>query len=200
VSTLDLKADLHEYLRSGREVMLWKLDGLTEYDMRRPLVPTGTNLLGLLRHVATAETLYFGTVFARPFPEAQPWMGSGEANSSMWVPAAETSGNVVDFCRRAWAYSDDTIDTLALDARGDVPWWPEGHREISLHRALVHVAAEIYRHAGHADIIRELIDGSVGADRRWSNLPPRDESWWKDHRNKVEIAAVEAGEVISRPD
>jgi hypothetical protein len=43
----DPKADLHEYLQSGREVMLWKLEGLSEYDIRRPLVRTGTNLLGL---------------------------------------------------------------------------------------------------------------------------------------------------------
>ena len=56
----DPKADLHEYLRSGREAMLWKVDGLSEYDARRPLVPTGTNLLGLVRHVASIETGYFG--------------------------------------------------------------------------------------------------------------------------------------------
>ena len=67
VSPLDPKADLHECLRTGREVMLWKLDGLTEYDVRRPLVPTGTNLLGLVRHVASIETGYFGSVFGRPF-------------------------------------------------------------------------------------------------------------------------------------
>lgn len=63
----DPKADLDEYLRSGRGVLLWKLDGLSEYDVRRPLVPTGTNLLGLLRHAASIETGYFGTVFAGQF-------------------------------------------------------------------------------------------------------------------------------------
>ena len=60
---------LHEYLSSAREVMLWKLEGLTDYDVRRPMVPTGTNLLGLLRHVGSVETGYFGFVFGRPFPE-----------------------------------------------------------------------------------------------------------------------------------
>ena len=75
----DPKADLHEYLQSGREVMLWKLDGLSEYDTRRPLVPTGTNLLGLVRHVASIETGYFGSVFGRPFPEPLPWMAGWRA-------------------------------------------------------------------------------------------------------------------------
>jgi Protein of unknown function (DUF664) len=192
VPPLDPKADLHEYLRTGREVMLWKLDGLTEYDVRRPLVPTGTNLLGLVRHVASIETGYFGSVFGRPFPEALPWMEDGEPNGDMWVRAGETTQSVVDFCHRAWAHSDATIDALPLDAVGEVPWWSEGRRELSLHRALVHVVADVQRHAGHADLLRELIDGAVGADRRWSNLPPGDGAWWAGYRDKVEVAARQA--------
>ena len=191
----DPKAQLHEYLRTGREVMLWKLGGLTEYDMRRPLVPTGTNLLGLLRHVASTETGYFGLVFGRPFSEPLPWMEDGEPNGDMWVRAGETTHSVVEFCRRAWVHADATIDALPLDAVGEVPWWPEGARQLSLHQALIHVISDIYRHAGHADILRELIDGAVGADRRWSNLPPGDGAWWTDYRNKVEAAAQQAGEV-----
>ncbi len=192
---LDPKADLHEYLRTAREVMLWKLDGLTEYDMRRSLVPTGTNLLGLVRHVGSIETGYFGSVFGRPFPDALPWMEDGEPNGDMWVRADESSQGVVDFCRRAWAHSDATIEALPLDAVGEVPWWPKGDRQLSLCRALVHVVTDVYRHAGHADILRELIDGGVGADRRWSNLPLGDEAWWTDYRSKVEAAALQAGDV-----
>ena len=190
----DLKADLHEYLRTVREVMLWKLDGLTEYDVRRPLVPTGTNLLGLVRHVGSIETGYCGFVFGRPFPEALPWMEDGEPNGDMWVRAGETTQSVVDFCRRAWAHADGTIDALPLDAVGEVPWWPEGSRQLSLHRALVHVVADVQRHAGHADVLRELIDGAVGADPRWSNLPPGDEAWWASYRDKVEAAARRGGD------
>jgi hypothetical protein len=192
VALSDLKADLHEYLRTVREVMLWKLDGLTEYDVRRPLVPTGTNLLGLVRHVGSIETGYFGFAFGRPFPEALPWMEDGEPNGDVWVRAGETAQSVVDFCRRAWAHADATIDTLPLDA-GEVPWWPEGSRQLSLHRALVHVVADVQRHAGHADVLRELIDGAVGADPRWSNLPG-DEAWWASYRDKVEAAARRAGD------
>jgi len=190
----DPKADLHEYLQSARDVMLWKVDGLSEYDSRRPLVPTGTNLLGLVRHVASIETGYFGSVFGRPFPEPLPWWRDGEPNGDMWVRSDETKAGVVECCRRIWAHSDATIDALPLDAVGEVPWWPEGERELTLHRALVHVLVDLSRHAGHADILRELIDGAVGADLRWSNLPPVDEAWWTTHRDKIEAAAARAGE------
>jgi uncharacterized damage-inducible protein DinB len=56
----DPKADLHRYLQDAREALLWKLAGLSEYDVRRPMVPTGTNLLGLVKHVASVELGYFG--------------------------------------------------------------------------------------------------------------------------------------------
>jgi len=174
--------------------MLWKLEGLSEYDIRRRLVPTGTNLLGLVRHVGTIETGYFGSVFGRPFPEPLPWMEDGEPNGDMWVRSGETQDSVVDFCGRAWAHSDETIHALPLETVGEVPWWPEGRRELSLHRALVHVIVDVYWHSGHADVLRELTDGAVGSDRRWSNLPSGDEAWWATYRNKVEAAAAEAGE------
>ena len=193
--TFDPKADLHEYLRSGREVMLWKLDGLSEYDIRRPLVRTGTNLLGLVQHVASIETGYFGLVFGRPFPEPPAWMHDGEPNGDMWVRPGETKDRVIEFCRRVWAHSDATIEALPLGTVGEVPWWPEGERGLSLHRALVHVIVDVSRHAGHADVLRELIDGAAGADPRWSNLPPGDEAWWQNYRSMLEAAARQAGEV-----
>jgi hypothetical protein len=192
VDDLDAKADLHRYLREGREVMLWKLDGLSEYDMRRPLVPTGTNLLGLVRHVASIETGYFGSVFGRPFPEVLPWMEDGDPNGDMWVRPDETSPSVIQFARRVWAHSDATIEELPLDAVGEVPWWPEDRRRVSLHRVLVHVIADLQRHAGHADLLRELIDRTVGAHRDRSNLPPGDDAWWASYRNTVEAAAEQA--------
>jgi hypothetical protein len=190
---VDPKADLHEYLQSGRDVMLWKLDGLSEYDARRPLVPTGTNLLGIVRHVASIETGYFGSVFGRPFPERLPWMEDGEPNGDMWVRSGETRDTVIDFYRRVWVHSDATIDSLPLEAVGEVPWWPEGRRALTLHQALVHVITDVYRHAGHADLVRELVDGTVGADARWSNLPHGDEAWWARYGEKVEDAARHAG-------
>ena len=192
--TADAKADLHEYLQSGRAVLLWKLEGLSEYDIRRPLVPTGTNLLGLVQHTASIETGYFGSVFGRPFPEPLPWQ-DGRPNGDMWVRPDQTKDDVVAMCHRVWAHADATITALPLDAVGEVPWWPAGDRALTLHRALVHVIADVDRHAGHADILRELIDGRVGADPRWSNLPPVDDNWWAQHRDTIEAAARRAGDV-----
>jgi len=172
--------------------MLWKLEGLTDYEMRRPMVPTGTNLIGLVRHVGSVESGYFGVVFGRPFPEPLPWRHDGEMNSDMWVRADEATESVIEFCQRAWAHADVTIETLPLEAVGEVPWWPEGMRRIALHRALVHVLADLQRHAGHADILREQIDGAVGEDRRWPNVPPGDEAWWTSYYTRVEEAALHA--------
>jgi len=84
----DPKADLHRYLQDAREALLWKLDGLSEYDIRRPLVPTGTNLLGLVKHVASVEFGYFGDCFGRPFDEPMPWLeDDAEPNADMWATA-----------------------------------------------------------------------------------------------------------------
>ena len=69
------KAYLHDNLREIREVMVAKVDGLSDYDIRRPLTTTGTNLLGLIKHLATWESRYLGEVFDRPFPRVHPPMG-----------------------------------------------------------------------------------------------------------------------------
>ena len=190
--TADHKADLQEYLRSAREVMLWKLDGLSAYDIRRPLLPTGTNLVGLVQHVATTETLYFGIAFDRPFPDPPRWLHDGEPNGSMWVRPGETRESVIAFCRRVWAHTDETLTELSLSDIGVVPWWPEGGRELSLHRAMVHVLADLSRHAGHADALREQIDGATGMDPRWPNLPDVDATWWSDYCRRLEALARDA--------
>ncbi|GAB2476541.1 DinB family protein [Streptosporangium sandarakinum] len=190
----DPKSDLHRYLKVAREALLWKLDGLSEYDIRRPMTPTGTNLLGLVKHVAGTEAGYFGDVFGRPFPEPLPWMeDDAEANADMWATAEESRDEIVALYRRVWAHSDATIEALELDAAGRVPWWPDGRNEVTLHRILIHMIAETDRHAGHADIVRELIDGAAGLRQDGSNLPPGDRSWWEEYRARLEHVAQEAG-------
>ncbi|NES37371.1 DinB family protein [Micromonospora sp. PPF5-17] len=187
-----MKADLHSYLKGGRDTLLWKLDGLSEYDIRRPLTKTATNLLGLVKHSAASEILYFGVVFDRPFAEELSYVGDGaETNADMWATADETREEIVDQYRRAIAHADSTIEALALDHVGRVPWW--GDAAVTLHHVLVHVIAETQRHAGHADIVRELIDGAAGLLPSNDNLPPADETWWRDHRQRVEQAALDAG-------
>lgn len=190
----DLKADLHRYLQQARDALLWKLEGLSEYDIRRPLVPTGTNLLGLVKHVASVEAGYFGEVFGRPFPERLPWFEDGaEVNADMWATPEQSREDIVGLYGRVWAHSDATIEALALDAIGSVSWWPAERREVTLHRILVHMTAESHRHAGHADIVRELIDGAAGLRVDNSNLPPAETEWWAGYRDQLEAAARKSG-------
>ncbi|ARX88341.1 putative Mini-circle uncharacterized 19.1 kDa protein [Streptomyces alboflavus] len=192
----DAKTDLLRYLQDAREAVLWKLDGLSEYDVRRPLTPTGTNLLGLVKHLASVELGYFGDTFGRPYfdKERPTWWYTEDAepNADMWATAAESRDQIVGLYRRAWAHSDTTIETLALDAVGRVPWWPEERRAVTLHHVLVRMTAETHRHAGHADIVRELIDGSVGRLQGKEDLPAGDVAWWEDYRRRLERVAREA--------
>jgi uncharacterized damage-inducible protein DinB len=195
MTDLDAKAHLHHYLRHGREALVWKLDGLSEYDVRRPMTPTGTNLLGLLKHLAYVEMGYFGVTFGRPVAEAQPWLEDElELNADMWATAEESRDDVVTLYRRAWSHADATIEALPLSAAGRVPWWQGDRADVTLHLVLVHVIAETHRHAGHADIVRELVDGAAGLRAGNDNLPPgTDQGWWQDYRNRLERVARDAG-------
>ncbi len=190
----DPKADLHRYLRTASDVLLWKLDGLSEYDIRRPLTPTGTNLLGLVKHVTGCELGYFGDTFGRPAEHLLPWLTEdAEPNADMWASPDESREEIVGLYRHVCAHSDATIDALPLDAVGHVPQWPAGQSEVTLHRVLVHMTAETHRHAGHADVVRELIDGTTGLRKENDNMPPGDHAWWENHRNRLEHAARQAG-------
>lgn len=196
----EVKANLQHYLQAARDVPVWKLDGLSEYDIRRPLTPTATNLLGLVKHLAAVELGYFGLVFDRPFDGQVAWFRPDlpddalDPNADMWATPDESREHIVDVYRRAWAHSDATIQALPLDATGSVPWWPAEHRHPTLHRVLVHVIAETHRHAGHADIVRELVDGAVGLRMDASNLPRADQAWWDRYRDQVERAAQAASQ------
>lgn len=194
VSHLDEKADLHRYLQVARDAVAWKLEGLSAYDVRRPMVATGTNLLGLVKHLAGVEAGYFGEVFDRPFAEPLPWMSDdAEPNADMWATTDESREDVLALYVRVRQHADATIQTLPLDAVGHVPWWPPGKDEVTLHRILLHVATETHRHAGHADILRELIDGDVGFRDSARNMPDGDAAWWASYRENLERVARQAG-------
>jgi hypothetical protein len=190
------KADLLRYLQDGRDALVWKLDGLSEYDIRRPLTPTGTNLLGLLKHVAGVELGYFGDTFGRPFFDEEPpswwYTQDAEPHADMWATADESREDIVGLYHQAWEHSNSTIAELELDAIGHVPWWPEERREVTLHHILVRVISDTQRHAGHADIVRELIDGSVGLQEGNDSMPSVDRAAWEEHRRRLEHAAREA--------
>jgi len=183
------KEYLHGDLRDIRATMLWKLEGLTEYDARRPLTATGTNLLGLVKHLSNTEARYFGDVFGRPFPERMPWWGDDdyEAFGDMWATADESRANIVDRYRRVWEHSDATITALDIDAPGHVPWWPRP--DVKLFNVMIHVLTETSRHAGHADILREQLDGAVGTEAANTFLQAFDSEFWTEHRARIEQAA-----------
>jgi uncharacterized damage-inducible protein DinB len=185
----DAKSSLHSSLRSVREAMLSKLEGLSEYDVRRPLTPTGTNLLGLIKHLSIVEARYFGETFGRPFPEHERWWAEDEdENVGMWATEGESRAEVIGWYQRASAHADATIDALALDSFGRVPWWTFPP-SVPLFNILVHVISETNRHAGHADILREQLDGPAKIATDNPNLPKHDAAWWENYRARAEQAA-----------
>ncbi|MBE1484374.1 DinB family protein [Plantactinospora soyae] len=184
------KEYLHSDLREIREAMLWKLDGLSEYDIRRPLTLTGTNLLGLVKHLSLSESRYFGEVFDRPFPEPLPrWDDLGARGADTWVTERETRQEIIDRYRRVSEHSDATITALDIDSPGHVPWWPRP--DVKMFNILVHVLTETSRHAGHADILREQLDGSTGTAAGYAK-PQREPEFWEARRATIERAAKAA--------
>jgi hypothetical protein len=182
----DLKAELHSSLKSSRAVMLSKLDGLGEYDRRRPMTATGTNLLGLVKHLAGLEYGYLGESFGYPAPETIQWIEDGSIwdGADMWAKADESSDYITGLYERACAHADGVIAKLDLDAPGSVAHWPEDRRDTTLGVLLIRMVAETAQHAGHADIVRELIDGKGGPDQ-----DSIDESTWRDYLAGIQAAA-----------
>ena len=183
---LDLKAELHRKLQASRAGLLSKLDDLREYDRRRPLTPTGTNLLGLVKHLAGLEYLYLGECFGYPAPERMPWIDDGSIwqGADMWARPDESSEYITGLYRRACAHADGVVAALDLDAPGLVPHWPAGRRDTTLGVLLIRMVSETAQHAGHADIVRELIDGKGGPDQDGI-----DEATWQNYTAQIRAAA-----------
>jgi hypothetical protein len=184
----DLKADLHTYLTTIREAVLWKLDGLSDYDVRRPMTPTGTNLLGVVKHLAGVQIGYLGWTFGRALDVKLDWYTDDDPNADMYAAEGETTEFVLGLYRQAGEIGDATIAELALDAPGHVPWWPADRNPVTLHRILVHLLAETNRHAGQIDVVRELIDGAAGLRADNSNLPA--DVPWAEYRARLETLAA----------
>src|SRR6185312_7787485 len=106
----------------------------------------------------------------------------------------ESREDIVGLYRRAWAHSDATINALPLDAIGRVPHWPDERSEVTLHHIVIRMIGETHRHAGHADIVRELIDGATGMWLDNNAVALGDQTWWENYRNQLEQVAREAGQ------
>lgn len=182
----DLKSELQRSLQASRAAMLSKLDGLGEYDLRRPMTPTGTNLLGLVKHLAGLEYGYLGESFGRSAPGTLPWVQDGSIwqGADMWARPEESSEYITGLYRRACTHADQVIAALDLESPGSVAHWPEERRHTTLGVLLIRMVAETAQHAGHADIIRELIDGTGGPDHE-----ALDESSWREYVAQVRAAA-----------
>jgi hypothetical protein len=187
----DPKTVLHHYLQESREALVWKLDGVEELDARRPRTPTGNNLIGVLKHCLNVEAGYFGPTFGREFPTPEqlvPLAAFDDDPQADWYAREdETKAGLIDLYRCVWAFADQTIDELPLDAPGRVPWWQPGRQDVTLQRIIVHVTCDLSRHAGHADIMREQHDGAVGAQRENTNVP--DASDWPAYVAKLTALA-----------
>jgi hypothetical protein len=175
----DPKTVLRNYLQEAREALVLKTEGLGERELRLPRTPTGTNLIGIVKHCLNVEVGYFGMTFGRAWPTPEEVVPESaydaDPQADWYATADETAAGIVDLYRRVWAFADETIDALPLDAPGQVPWWPAERRQVTLQRIMVHVTADLDRHAGHADILREQIDGAVGLRRPGDNIP--DVAW-----------------------
>lgn len=188
-----VKATLQSDLDVARSAVLAKLDGLGEYDKRRPLTPTGANLLGLVNHLAAWEAVYLGQIFGRPFADAEPPILLGEDFDDWRIHQDETSARVLERFRRVCSHADETIQLLDLDASAQVEWWPQP--DTNLFKVILHVLNETNRHAGHADILREQIDGRTGMGAEDTRSTRGDAAFWQGRFGAMEDAARAAPEI-----
>lgn len=180
--TADQKAVLHHYLQEARSALVWKLDGLGEREARLPRTATGNNLLGILKHCLNCEAAYFGPTFGRQFPTPEELVSDDtfqqDPQADWYATADETKDGLIDLYRRVWVFADETIERLPLDAPGRVQWWQPGKQAVTLQAIMVRVTCDATRHAGHADILREQLDGAVGWQPTNGSVPELGGSTW----------------------
>ena len=181
------KAALRHYLQSDRDALLWKLDGLSQRDLRMPWTPTGTNLIGIVKHMANVEIGYFGDTFGRDWPTPEERISEqdlqADPQADWYATETESCDGIIDLYRRVWSFADATIEDLPLEAPGRVPWWSDERNPVTLQRILVHVIVDLARHVGQADILREKIDGRAGLRADVANLPEHQD--WQEYVAKL---------------
>lgn len=175
------------YLMEARRQVLRALDGVDDYQVRRPMTPTGTNLLGVVKHLVGVEAGYLGLCVGHPFEEPLPWISeeTEAPNRDMWATAAESREYITGLYQRACQHSDRVLDKVGITAVATVPWWPEASRETTAGALLARVLTDTAMHAGQLQVLRELIDGQAGPDRGSIG----DDRWWADYRSMLEDVA-----------
>ncbi len=155
-SDLDERETLIAFIDSHRDAMLVKLDGLDREQLSRRVVPSRTTLLGLVKHLTLVEEWWFSCVLAGgPEPSEE----ADDPDSEWLITGDDDPEHIVAAYRAACTRSNEIARSVpSLAVHGPGPHRPE----ISARWILVHMVDETARHAGHADIIRELIDGRTG--------------------------------------
>ena len=149
---------LSGFLDFQRATLLWKLEGLDDEQLRRAMVPSGTSLLGIVKHLAYVERGWFQRVWAGQ-EITVPW--TDEDPDADWrIEPDETTKDVLDLYEGECARSREIVAAASsLDEAVVHPRWKE---ELSLRWILTHMLEETARHVGHADILREQLDGATG--------------------------------------
>jgi uncharacterized damage-inducible protein DinB len=163
--TGDEKTSLRVAIDRHRQVVLWKVEGLDDEALRRPMTPSGTNLLGLVKHLAAVEYGWFCETFGYP-TEPLPDVDA-EPEADMRADPDESTADILAFYDRACRAADEAIEAMDLDGLG-TSWQGD---QVSMRWVLIHMLEETARHAGHMDILRELIDGETG-DHDRPDEPP----------------------------
>lgn len=192
-----MKRRLHEPLRAAQEHVLATLKGLTDYQVRRPMTPSATSLLGVVKHLAGLTYTYLGETFGRSCPVSWPpgmdlndehaadteGFESVWRNGDMWARPEESREQLVAFFRGACAHADATIAELDLEAVGSVPHWTEGNTT-TLAEMVLYMLCETFQHAGQMDVVRELLDGAVS-----DSMTFRDDQEQAEYLAQVQAAA-----------
>lgn len=153
------KDSLQVALDRHRDAVLWKIEGLDDAALRRAMTPSGTSLLGLVKHLAAVEYGWFCETFGRQ-TEPLPF-DDDDVDADMKVGTRESTDEILAFYSRARSAADAVIAELDVESTGTA-WF--GHT-VTMRWVLIHMVEETARHAGHVDILREIIDGLAGDHR-----------------------------------
>lgn len=189
------------YLRRGHRAVLRAVHGVDEYDARRPLTPSGTNLLGLVKHLALVELGYVADCSNFPSELGDRWAiaEDDDTNADLWLTADESAREVIDLYLAVAQHTERAAAALPDDAPATVPWWSEP--EVSFDHLLVHLVSETHQHAGHLEILREGLDGQGDL---WDEAEAdRDDAWWTALLARISAAAEPfraSGATVTAPE
>jgi hypothetical protein len=149
------KEMLAAFLDYHRATLLWKVDGLSDADLRRPMTPSGLSLLGLVKHLGYVERSWFQIGFAgQDLPV--PW-SDADPNADFRIEPGETTVAILAFYKEQVERSREIVASAALDDLARHPG-----RARTLRWIMLHMIEETARHNGHADLMRDAIDGATG--------------------------------------